>query len=75
MRPIHVVGLLLWRGGLLLVGAVAVYEIMRWLLRYLDLPAQLEVGVGLVLTGLALVLVSLILERVRDYRGEAHLRE
>ncbi len=75
MRRIHVVGLLLWRGGLVLVAAVALFEAARWLLRFVDLPAQLEIGSGLVLAGMVLVLVSLVLERAREYRAEGDLRE
>ena len=75
MRRIHVVGLLLWRGGLVLAAAVALFEAARWLLRFADLPAQLEIGSGLVLAGLVLVLLSLVIERARDYRMEGHLRE
>ena len=75
MRRIHVVGLVLWRGGLVLVAAVALFETARWLLRFVDLPAQLEIGSGLVLAGMVLVLVSLVIERAREYRAEGHLRE
>ena len=75
MRRIHIVGLLLWRGGLLLVVAVALFEVARWVLRFVDLPAQLEIGSGLMLAGLVLVFVSLVIERARDYRTEGHLRE
>ena len=73
MRPIHWLGLLLWRGGLLFVGAFVLYETARYLVRFVDLPATLELGFSLLLAGLALVVVSLILERVRDAREEGDL--
>jgi hypothetical protein len=66
----HVIGLVLWRGGLLLVAAVLLYESTSWLLQFIDLPVQLGVGLALVATGVLLVLISLIAERVRDYRAE-----
>ena len=75
MRPIHLIGLILWRGGLLLAAVTAAIESMRLLLLFVDLPAELELGVAFVLAGLALVLVSLVLERLRDYRSEGPLRE
>ena len=75
MRPVHLVGLLLWRGGILLFAVWAAVETMQLLLKFVDLPAELELGVAFVLAGLALVLVSLVLERVRDYRSEEGLDE
>jgi hypothetical protein len=75
MRAPHLLGLFLWRGGLLLAGVAAAVESMRLLLRFVDLPDQLEIGVALVLAGAALVLLSLILERAADRRLEGDLRE
>jgi hypothetical protein len=75
MRPIYVFGLILWRGGLLLAGATALVLTARWLLRFIDLPLQLELGVGIVAAGVVLVLVSLILERARALREEEGLSE
>ena len=75
MRPIHLIGLILWRGGILLAVVTGAIESMRLLLRFVDLPVELELGVAFVLAGLALVLVSLVLERLRDLRSEGPLRE
>ncbi len=75
MRPVHRTGMLLWRGGLLLLAVTAAVEIMRSLLRFVDVPGQVEFGVAFVLAGLALVLVSLIMERVKDARSEGYLSE
>ncbi len=75
MRPIHLVGLILWRGGLLLAGGWVLYEAARLILRFICLPAQLEIGFGLLVAGLAMVLLSLILERVQDLRTERELRK
>jgi hypothetical protein len=74
MKVIHVLGLVLWRGGILVVAAVLLYESVSWILRFVDLPVQLGVGLGLVTTGGLLVLVSLIAERVQDYRAEGDVR-
>lgn len=68
-------GLLLWRGGLLFVAAYSAFRGMRRLLRWVDLPRQLEVGVALGLGGLVLVVASLVLERFQDARNEGDLSQ
>ena len=73
LRRTQLVGLLLWRGGLLFVACYSSYRGMRQLVRWVELPLQLEVGVALALAGLVLVVVSLILERVQDARTEGDL--
>ena len=70
MRSTHLIGLLLWRGGLLLAGVAVVVETLRALLAFVDIPREIEYGVALVLGGFLLVLVSLILERIEDLRAE-----
>ena len=65
----------MWRGGLLLLAVAAALEIMRALLRFMDVPGQVELGVAFVLTGLVLVIVSLIMERIQDARSEGYLHE
>lgn len=74
MRRAQLIGMILWRGGLLLAAGWAFYEGATWILRLVEVPRQIEVGLGLVLAGLGLVLVSLILERIRDARAEGDLR-
>ena len=75
MRKTQLVGLLMWRGGLLLVVATVLFETARWLLKFVDLPPQLEIGGGMLIAGLILVFLSLVLERHQDYRAEGELRE
>ena len=65
----------MWRGGLLLLAVTAAVEVMRSLLRFVDIPAQIELGAALVLAGVALLVASLIMERVDDARNEQYLRE
>ena len=69
------VGALLWRGGAILAAVAALFESVRWILRLVDVPAEMRIGLGLLIAGLVLVLVSLIVERVQDLRMENELRE
>ena len=73
MRALRLAGLILWRSGLLLVGGYAFFRGARLALRFVELPLELEVGAGLVLAGLGLVLASLVWERVLDARQEGDL--
>ncbi|MCP4711092.1 MAG: hypothetical protein GY869_20930 [Planctomycetes bacterium] len=75
MRPIQMCGLLLWRGGLLLIGATVLFEVARLVLRFIDLPLQLEIGFGFVIAGLTIIILSLIIERIQDSRAEGDLKE
>jgi hypothetical protein len=74
VRTLRLAGLILWRSGLALVAAYGFFRVARLALRFVELPLQLEVGAGLVLGGVALVVVSLIWERVLDARAEGDLR-
>jgi hypothetical protein len=69
----QVVGLLLWRGGLLLVAVAAAVELVRALLTYFELPVQLELGSAMIGAGVLFVILSMILERTRDARTEGDL--
>ncbi|ANM31780.1 hypothetical protein ABI59_22790 [Acidobacteria bacterium Mor1] len=73
MNRIQAIGLLLWRGGLLFAGSWAAFLVARQLIRVIALPAQVEVGAGLMLAGMLLVLVSLVMERIEDARREGDL--
>lgn len=68
MRLTHLVGLALWRGGILLVGGYIAYQILRALLTFTDM--QLEVAVAVFLTGLLMVFLSLVVERIQDLQTE-----
>ncbi len=73
MRRFHLVGLVLWRGGLLLLAGYALLEIVRWILRFYEVDPLVEIGLGLTLVGFLFVLVSLIMERLQDARAEGSL--
>jgi hypothetical protein len=57
------------------VGATVLFEVARFLFRFIDLPLQLEIGFGLGAAGAALVIISFVLERIQDYRAEGDLLE
>ena len=75
MRTLHVIGLLLWRGGLLLAGSYVLYQTIASGLALLaslgvQIPTAPKVGFALVLGGMVCVLLSVIMERVHDARQE-----
>ena len=70
VKKAQILGLVLWRGGLLLVGATALYYGARQLLRFVELPLTLQVGGSLILAGVILVLASMIMENVAETRGD-----
>ncbi len=63
----------MWRAGLLLAGGTAIYNTIQLVLRFIDLPLQLEIGIGLVITGVVFVAFSFVMERFVDYRAEGDL--
>ena len=75
MNKTQMVGALLWRGGALLAGVAALFESVRWILRLVDVPTEMRIGLGLLIVGFVLVLGSLIVERIQDFRVESDLRE
>lgn len=68
MRGTHLIGLALWRGGVLLVGGYLAYQVLRAVLTFTD--TQLEVAVAVFLTGLVMVFLSVLVERVLDAKAE-----
>ena len=72
-KSMQLSGLLLWRFGLFLAAATALYRTSKFLLQFVDLPTQIEIGIGLAFSGAVLFLASLIIERVHDARAEGDL--
>ncbi len=75
MKPAQLIGFILWRLGILILASYAVFRGVDLALAALDLPTQLDVGLGLTLTGGGLVVISLIMERYRDNRIEKRMAE
>ena len=75
MKRSQLLGLFLWRAGLLLVGSYAVVRGVRIAWRHVDLPAQLDWGLSFLAAGALLVAGSVVAERVQDYRREGPLGE
>ncbi|MCG8468538.1 MAG: hypothetical protein MJB57_10080 [Gemmatimonadetes bacterium] len=67
MNRTHRAGLVLWRGGLLLAIGYVVFERIRAILAIAD--PQLEIAVSVLLVGLFFVLLSVVIEQVRDARA------
>jgi len=69
-------GWVLWRGGLWFCGLYIGWEgtIRTWrLLLSLQLPKPVLIGIVMMLVGMALLVISLIIERVHDAKVEADL--
>ncbi len=69
-ETIQLTGFLLWRFGILLAGATAIYRTVKFLLKLIDLPLQLETGIGLIIAGAVFFLASVLMEQVSDGRRE-----
>lgn len=70
MQKVQTIGLLLWRGGLLLAsGSVAFFAIRAFLAAF-ELPGGIVLGLALVGAGSLMVFGSLIAERWIDLRNE-----
>lgn len=67
MKPEQVVGLVLWRGGILLAVGYVAYWGLRSILSITD--AQLEFSVAILLTGVVLLFASVVAEQIADARS------
>ena len=63
---IRTTGYLLWRSGLLIAGSSSLVWLGKWLVALWLLPEAITWGVALIAAGLAMILVSLVLESRRD---------
>ncbi|MEM9530686.1 MAG: hypothetical protein AAGA23_07190 [Pseudomonadota bacterium] len=70
-----VVGLILWRGGLVFAAASLVYYGAWQTLKVMPWPMAIKIGAGLAAAGTGCILVSLLLERRRDAREEGQLKD
>ena len=75
LTGIQLAGMILWRFGLLLAGGTALYNTLKFAMQFVELPLQLEIGIGFVLAGGILFALSLIVERLVDYRAEGDLSQ
>ena len=73
MNKVQIAGLVLWRGGLVAVVGWAAWAVLKGVLSITD--SQLETAVAVSLTGVVLIFISIVVERVEDARQERELRE
>ncbi|HMA98218.1 MAG TPA: hypothetical protein VKO38_02050 [Wenzhouxiangella sp.] len=69
----RMIGVVMWRGGLVFAAAYTFYWGSWQLIRQLEWPLQITLGLALALAGLGLVMVSLVFERMRAARTEGNL--
>jgi hypothetical protein len=75
MKKLHIIGLLLWRGGLLFAVGYGLFLSAKFALRMLgmwriEVPDSLTTGIALVIAGFLAIMLSLILERIQDASRE-----
>ena len=75
MKKLQIIGLLLWRGGLLCAIGYGFFRVANFALNMLRMwgiriPFLLKTGCAFVIAGFLLLLLSLILERLRDAAKE-----
>ena len=75
MKKLQIIGLLLWRGGILFAIGYGFFGVANFALNILRMwgiriPFLLKTGSALVVAGFLLILLSLILERLRDIAKE-----
>ena len=68
MKKSHLVALMVWRGGVVLVAGYVAYQVLRAVLSLTD--SRLELAIAVILTGVLFVFVSVIVERIRDVGAE-----
>ena len=73
MKTTHILGLLLWRGGVALVVGYLGFHALRVILRITD--PHLELAVAILLTGVLFLFLSVLLDRIEDARTERNLKE
>ncbi len=66
MKKTQLLGLVLWRAGILIAGGYLLFVALRVVLRLTD--PVLEVGIALVLAGGLFVLASVVMEQIEDAR-------
>lgn len=73
MTKAHLAGLILWRGGVVLIAGYLAYHALRVILTITD--AQLELAIATLLVGVLFVFASVLGERIEDARSERSQRE
>ena len=68
MKRSHFAGLMLWRGGVVLVAGYVAYQALRAALPFTD--SRLELAISVMLTGVLFVFVSVVVERIQDAGAE-----
>ena len=68
MNKTHLIGLALWRGGIILAGGYLAFQAVRVVLSITD--PQLELAVAILVTGILFVFASVLGERIVDARSE-----
>lgn len=70
MKPINVLGLTIFSASALALIGFGLYEFLEVGLRDPSVPLIIKLGITGIILGVIIILISLIVERVKDYKEE-----
>lgn len=70
MKPFNILGLTILSAGILVLAGFGLYKLSEALLKDSSIPAIVRWGIVGVVLGIAIILVSLIVERIKDHTEE-----
>ncbi len=70
MKPLNVIGLIILSAGALILAGFGLYKLVGVFLKDSTIPAIIKWGIVGVVLGVVIILISLIVERIKDSNGE-----
>ncbi len=70
MKKLNIIGLTILLAGALLIGGYAGYKYAIEFLRDTSIPGIVRYGLSAIIIGLIILLISLVLERIKDKKRE-----
>ena len=70
MKKLNIVGLTIFTAGMLLITAYGVYEFVSKFLGDTSVPVIIRYGITAIIAGLIILIISLVLERIKDKEKE-----
>jgi len=70
MKPLNVIGLAIFSAGALILAGFGLYKLVGVFLKDSTIPAIIKWGIVGVVLGVVIILISLIVERIKDSNEE-----